>query len=1576
MKFRRTVSSVVASVFLVVAVLLVVLQLRLATYGMDKVRSLIGSFLPSGNSAIEIQAEGMESTLMRSLTVNGLSLSVEGRPVAQISEVRISLTLWDVIKLALGKDSQNLEVTLNDISITADDSSIDSLMNAFGPKDAEDRSADTASTLTSSQQSAGKNPLLEMGISANVRNLSIDASYRGFDLTSEGINASARIGAGLVLESAELNIPELEVSGSALEGRRAVVRDIRASVGSDHVAYISVLSGSYTGIAQISELSAIAQLQDGIVSAALFVKNGFGSIPVSDSEIRLSLNSSTVSANYGLSDSRTAFTLSIENIGVSNGEGNLSFNASSLGAEGSFDGKDAVSINVGISELRGKTPDAEMEANGLKAEAGLMLANQSALGQVSLANAQVLTDSDSPMKRIWTDGSSIDFSYSHQNLSARFRTAAGGEYDNSLIGSFSFNVDSSIQTVDNSLLSTASIAIRDIEAASLKDKANMILELDEQGNLHAGLDAGSSFEMSADYLIDSGEALLNVYITDLVPALFRAPYERFLSSVGAIGEETFLNGNIVVSATATEDFASYMRDLHEGVSSQFSFSSPFDIISNGRISVNTAVGNLAIGSSPVSGALTLEATVDESLAEIQTLAVSTGGIRVSYSGEIDLQQLIPDGVLSLQRSSDGSSLATLTFSYEKGERQHTFLFESPYMDGGLHGNVNWEDLSDILVDGVLEAAIFPEIIDFHAEVFTNPLNITFNGDNLDLDVWMDDGMLLGLGYLDDLEFYPSEGVIVRASSALVGSYDTQSSGFAIDLIDFSVLVSDSFEVGFDLSLTDHSIFLSKLRLGNREEDVNYSGSADFTFSDIPSLLKLDTSSVNGTVNLLRTNSRTALRGAATENQFYLDFYYRGVRDDSLKASLSVLGQRDNALYASAKLIWGSEDSNEFTFNALYDDKKISLYDSYGKLGSLSIEDINLLVDLGHLTLDGSLNFRNEIKGLSSEPTTQSGRLTISASGPEVSSGLFQAFVGLDYGFDFRIGLSDITLSDGYSMADTQVDMHLENGLMSLSGSLINGSYDMESGYLDIEIDEDILFGFKAKGYVGDNLDLMVSDISFPLPILNQFTGNPSFRFTNGLIEGDVLIQGPLSNPSLYGMVYCQSYEMTLFFLPDQIITAKNVALSLNDHSLLVSRTPMAGYSEADGRYFFGDVAVDIVMQGLGVETFDVSLNIDRETPIDFWLPMLMGDNEFEIRGDVSGYVDFAVNAGRPKLSTDIYVSSMLIDFRFDEELPQWFYNQPKQPSDMDITMTTGHDVEFYYPEKDNPFINFTLAEDRTLRLMLDGGTFKTDGGIAVKTGQVYYFQNDFIIREGSVDLSQRRFAGLEDSVPFVLNLTAEITDYDSDGNKVIISMILQNATLDNINPRFTSNPAKSENEILAMLGQSVLASGALDRTLSLSSLARFARTARDALTRVGVIESNKNYSITGTVRNALGLDIFSARSNILSNVIIDALPGELTGRRDISMLARYLDRTSLFAGKYVGDNWFVKVRLMLKADSNVKLSNKVGHFLAKDLILDTEISLDWDTPMGTLSVFTQPRELSVFDILDTIGFSVTKQIQF
>ena len=58
------------------------------------------------------------------------------------------------------------------------------------------------------------------------------------------------------------------------------------------------------------------------------------------------------------------------------------------------------------------------------------------------------------------------------------------------------------------------------------------------------------------------------------------------------------------------------------------------------------------------------------------------------------------------------------------------------------------------------------------------------------------------------------------------------------------------------------------------------------------------------------------------------------------------------------------------------------------------------------------------------------------------------------------------------------------------------------------------------------------------------------------------------------------------------------------------------------------------------------------------------------------------------------------------------------------------------------------------------------------------------------------------------------------------------------------------------------------------------------------------------------------------------------------------------------------------------MTSNYGHFLSKDLILDMEFSVDWDNPLGTFTIFTKPQELSALNILDTIGFSVTKRVQF
>jgi len=51
-------------------------------------------------------------------------------------------------------------------------------------------------------------------------------------------------------------------------------------------------------------------------------------------------------------------------------------------------------------------------------------------------------------------------------------------------------------------------------------------------------------------------------------------------------------------------------------------------------------------------------------------------------------------------------------------------------------------------------------------------------------------------------------------------------------------------------------------------------------------------------------------------------------------------------------------------------------------------------------------------------------------------------------------------------------------------------------------------------------------------------------------------------------------------------------------------------------------------------------------------------------------------------------------------------------------------------------------------------------------------------------------------------------------------------------------------------------------------------------------------------------------------------------------------------------------------------------FITSDLSLDLEMSYEVDTELAKFSFFTNPNQLSILEILDTIGFSVTKTIDF
>ena len=1566
MKFRRTASSVYASVFLVLVMFLAVIFFRLSTFGISRVRSMLRSFLSTGNNGIEISADGMESTLMRSITVNGIKVRVDGEDVISVPSVDVSMTIWDVVRLALWKKASGISVTVNDPVVTVDDKTIGKLMDLAG-------SAGQDSPQTVSAESSGPGMFDNVSISATVRNLAVTADYQGLHLEAPGINATAELDSGLVFSGADINLPVVKVSGDLPGGASITVNDIRGSVDSDFSTMLSIASASYHPLAWLTDLSAVSTLSDDSLYVAVHASRASADLNEAGTDAAFNVNDATFSLTYGLRSGDMKATADLEEVGGRYED--ASFDIRILLAEGYYDGVREMTADAAVGSIDGSYGQYSLKISDMTASLGHDHSNNRTLGQSGVSSVAVSGLEDAGFTALDASGLFADFSYSPSGFDVNVKTAVDGHHDSLFAGDFHTDLDVVFQTGDFRRIDYASAQISNIRAAVLPGTADLVLRLNDDRRVFSSFTLQDDISGSLTY--KDGHVDGNLFLTQLAPSRYPVLYDEFIRDLGVVGETTSVSGNIVLSADFSETYSSWLGDVLEGTyASVPEVSSVSGVFAGSRISLNTAARDVMIGGRSMNGALTLEASSDSSVVEIDTLALTAEGLRLSYVGNIDFDDMIPSGRLQLQDAGDGSELMLLVFDHEKGSKTYDYHLSSPLLEETrFYGTVNWADSSAISSDAVLETPYIEGDLNLNAILSFDPLDLSVRGNMLDLDLRMADGMLSADGEIRNLSVNVSDSVSVTVNTFLNAWYGLEDSGFGASLHNLAVKVSDVFSASLDIGLTDHSLLVENIgfEMGRRKEQ--FSGKVDFTFKGIDSLLKLDTDGLEGTVDLASSDGDITVKAAATDNQFYLDMNYVSKAADGMKASLSALGQRENPIHVMSSFTWGADNANNVILNAMYNDLTVSVYDSYGNLGSLNLEDIRLDVDLISMTVDGAVQLVNRIPRQVGGYSIQKALLTASAKGDSISDNIMQVFAGQDYIFDFTVSLSDVELEDGYELQDITIDMVLQNGGLFFSGNMVNGSFDLSTGYLDVSFDRQLLFGFNATGYIGDELDILISDLTFPLPVLNQLLNSATFEFTDGTVEGDVLVRGTLSNPSLYGMAYCKSYGMDLFYLPDQVISVKNVALSLHDHELSVSRTPLSGYSESDGRYFYGDVAVDMVLQGTTVESFDVDININETTPVFFWLPMYFG-TDVEVKGDVSGHVVLSLAGSRSKLTTDIRISSMLIDFRFDEEMPAWFYEEG-DGIDLDVTMTTGKDVEFYYPEKDNSFINFTLAEDRKVRLVTSEGSVRTDGGISLKTGQVYYFHNDFIIKEGNLDLTEKN-AILDNgsSIPIALSLTAEITDYDQDGNKVVISMILQNATLDNLSPRFTSVPLKSENEILAMLGQSVLASGALDQNLSLSSLATFAATATETLTRVGMLESNKNYSISGTVRSALGLDIFSARSNILSNIIVDALPGELAGRGDISLLARYLDGTSLFAGKYIGLDWFVKIRLMLKADNRVKFRSNVGNFLSKDLILDTEISLDWDTALGTWSVFTNPRELSVFDILDTIGFSVTKQIQF
>lgn len=1511
MKFRVTASSIIISLLVCLCALVLVCTLGFAKIGYEKVEALISNSTDFGDIGIKVEVESMDGTLAKAITFNKIEISNSNTSLINIEKIDISLGLFDMVKLAIGWGSPNVDVTISNASVYVNNDSIAFISNLN----------------KGSSASAGPLNLPELNITIHLSNLNAIVDYSKVKTNVTNIGASAYIASKegkISFTGADLNIPFVQVN-------EIQAKDLRLSVDENLQITASLDSVSYDNYVSAKQISALVNLKDDMVKVATYLE----SIDGSYLNCEASFSGTTANIDYYLDSCEVDLEAYISQSNLNYGE----YEATVKGVTANF--------NVGLSTFN-------------------------SLGFVYFDSLKTSGLEDFTLSSLMAQSGELDLSYNKKNLEARLKAFLKGESTNALVESFSTNLDVSTSIKDLSQISSLNATLNNFYCASLPSNANIVFDFKAKKEATLSVKVGSQLDglISLSLAEEATNTIeTKLYLSELCPQKYTAIYNQFLSQQKVITKNTSFNGSIVFGINLKEKILNFATLENLSIKKINDVSKYVD---SGLFSMNLAVMNLEIDSKSYSGAVSFESTLNDSLLEVGTLAITSNSLRLSYSGSIDYNNLIPDGRLSLQNAENGSELAALTFDFIEGTKSYSFRLSSPILSKtSIYGTLDWQNEEAITASAFIESNYLTEnTIPFDVKVIKNPLEIQVDSQFFTFAATLEDQRLANInGKLNDLEVKVTDLISVAVTLDATVSYDLISGKFDTKINDFSTRVSDFFSFGFTASLNDRKLSLDNLKIVRGQDTYNFTGALTFDYPSLASLASIAGDGVSALVDLKDDKGIFSIVGTVTNKQYNLQLDVNSLID----IKLNLLGTYENGFFAQGKVNWAQ--ASGFDFNAQYKDGNFGLYDSSGNLGSLSLKDIDFNLNSSDMSMLFSFSFENEVEKRIYENDKQSGTIIFSARLESFATSLLSLVTGLDFDVSFTVGLKDFLLDDGYSIPDTSVDIFFSKEIFTLTGNLINGTIDTANKYLDVHVDKNFLFGFDLKGYYGDELDLYASNIYLPLPLVNQFTDLIIMGVNQADITGDLLIQGNPKDPKLYGMLYCQSLEMWLSYLPEQTLSVKNIAISVQDHSFKIARTPVVGHSTKDGRFIDATVSIALDLQNLKVESLEVTTDV--HSPVDLWVPLPLDSSELELRGNTTGLVTYGISNGKPYLSCDAVISDTLIDFDIEDK-QDWIY-QLNSPINLDVTLTIGSDVEFCYPQKDSAFIDFTLSEGETVYLsyLPETKSIETSGSLSFKTGQVYYFQNDFYISEGSLDLTPRNNGTTNSTgLSFLLNLTAKLKDYDSSGDKVEINLILQNATLDNISPRFTSTPSMTENEILSLLGQTILPSSSFDQTVSVASVASLAAAATDAISRLGLIESNNNYSLTATIRESLGFDIFSLRSNILQNIIIDALPGQLSGKNDISLLSRYLDGTSLFAGKYLASGVFAQMSFRLKSDTSHNNTSKYGHFLSNDLILDMEFSVDWDNPIGTFTIFTNPQELSAFNILDTIGFSVTKRIQF
>ena len=1114
-----------------------------------------------------------------------------------------------------------------------------------------------------------------------------------------------------------------------------------------------------------------------------------------------------------------------------------------------------------------------------------------------------------------------------------------------LIDGTSFTMNLNSKYIDESI--EYNLDIPDFKIPKLEKTLSLSLSGENKKtsfSLNYGQEMNGS--VSFDDKLDLSLDFNSLYLFDFMPVI--STYLPILTSY--ISDETVLDGNISTS-------------VEENAIAKYGFS--------GNLEYNVDINNIRFNESSFGISSKLELSLGEQEVSFKDFAFETDWLDITYNGSLSFASNLPEGHFEIV-SASGKPYFLLDM-VASNLKEYTFHAESPYVNNSyISGVVNFATDNLISSDAVI--SLFNRVNPFDLKIDLEEKHLTMDNDNIDIDVsWAN---ILDISILfDSLPLSPSDESlnISTLDMDVKFEFDFAKQSFLLDIPHVGIMnfYSLSTEPAFSFSAhgDNNSIKIDDILLTVSGFN-SLSGSAVFDILNRKFVFSLSDGSgemyiasvmkeVDSYFGIIRGENINLGRFGLSDmvGNFNLSGRAEKLKDFAFSGNFNAISNdtiNDQRRIKASILI----DNNQFRLSDFeYSNSSLTLtlpllaFDSTS--GYSTMENADLLLSLSH----------------SDRPYTISASISSEISVPKATS-LLESFFSLAKtkcsDMDISLTLDYLDVDSNLRVEKKEMKARIDEGKLKLSGSFVSGDYDFSSGDIDLDVDIDPIAVFSINGNLKNNKSFSLDFEKFAVSLANLYFPSPILIFYDpAYISGELNIVISDDGVDAFGALECEYAEFDVWWLPNERVILHNATFVVWDNDIVSILTDASVLNQESYEIVPAKIKLGMYFDDFfGFDSWELDVYISDPYKINFRLPLV--NSNIDIKGKVSGHYKIIANSDVVNNSGDVVVDDVELSIGLDE-LPQWWNTSLKTTSDFDVLLRSN--IQLLYPLGPSPIIRANISDNTKIGFSSTDSGFNISGEIPIRSGEIYYFQKYFYITEGNV-----AFRDSLNGIYPIINLRARLRDFDSNGDSVDIYLVLRDATLDNLSPSFESSPNKDLNEILSILGQAILPTSAYGET-SLTTVVSMAAASVDVLSKVGILGSVDD-GLSSTIRDSLSIDTFSLHTNILSNLVADTVSFASSSPElnTLSPMARYLDGTSLYIGKYLSPDFYLQAMVHLSANRNNEKNS--FSFIADDLTMDTEISLEWDNPLCTVTFFSQPVNLTPYGLMENFGFSFRKRIVF